>query len=74
MVGMAFLQRGEQSSGYLDCETSPLSSHRSSAAIIRSFSQSLIIVFVVFFQSIQENSSEQVTCSVILLNLFHHPR
>lgn len=49
MVGMAFLQHGEQSSGYLDCETSPLSSHRSSAAIIRSFSQSLIVFFIFFF-------------------------
>lgn len=70
IVGIAFLQHGELSSGYLDSETSPLSSHRSSAAIIRSFKSILNFFFI--------NSREQFWAgdmrSVILLNPFHHNR
>lgn len=73
IVGLAFLRHCELSSGYLDSETPPLPSYRSSAAIIRSFSQSLILfLFFCFFLSIQENSLEQVTC-LLLLNPFHPP-
>lgn len=59
IVGMAFLQHGELSSGFLDSETSPLSSRRPSVAIIRSFiyNSQLYIVYIHIY--ILFNSREQ---------------